>query len=116
MPDLLQAFIDELAAARALRIDPADFESGKRILALTAEQQLDVLMPLVDRQVAAINAGGTGEAIQLKALVSAILRRKLPFSAAQLEQLVDALSTIRRGGWWEVVGAESILRAIEGMA
>jgi len=116
VPDLLQAFIDELAAARALRIDPADFESGKRILALTAEQQLDVLMPLVDRQVAAINAGGTGEAIQLKALVSAILRRKLPFSAAQLEQLVDALSTIRRGGWWEVVGAESILRAIEGMA
>src|SRR5215467_1756216 len=73
-------------------------------------------MQLVNRQVASINAGGTGEAIQLKALVSGLLRRKLPFSGAQLEQLVESLSSIRRAGWWEVVGAESILRAVEGLA
>src|SRR5215831_20436955 len=73
-------------------------------------------MHLIHRQVAGINAGGTGEAIQLKSLVTAILRRKLPFTAAQLEQLIEVLSTIRRAGWWEVVGAESILRAVEGVA
>src|SRR4029079_16657516 len=50
----------------------------------------------------------------LKALVSALLRKKLPFRASQLEQLVESLSNIRRAGWWEVVGAESVLRAIEG--
>jgi hypothetical protein len=113
--ELLQAFVNEVANARSLRIDVADFESGRQILALSPEQQIVLLMQLVDRQVAAINAGGTGEAIQLKALVSAILRRKLPFSGAQLEQLIDSLSRIRRAGWWEVVGAESILRAVEGM-
>jgi uncharacterized protein DUF4132 len=116
MSDLLRAFVGEVMKGRSLRIEPADFESGKRILALPPEQQIVVLMQLVDRQVAAVNAGGTGEAIQLKALVAAILRRKLPFSIAQLEQLIDSLSKIRRAGWWEVVGAESILRASEAMA
>jgi hypothetical protein len=112
--DLLQAFADEVTQARTLRIDPADFESGKRILALAPEQHVVLLIQLISRQVAGINAGGTGEAIQMKPLVAALLRKKLPFSGAQLEQLVDALARIRRAGWWEVVGAESILRAVEG--
>jgi Domain of unknown function (DUF4132) len=114
--DLLQAFVDEVAQTRTLRIDPADFESGKRILALAPEQQIVLLIALVNRQVAGINTGATGEAIQLKALISALFRRKLPFSDAQLEQLVDSLSTVRRAGWWEVVGDESILRAVENRA
>jgi hypothetical protein len=113
--DLLHAFIDDIAKAGSLRIDPADFESGKRILALSGEQQIVVLLQLVNRQVTAINSGGTGEAIKLKALVGAIARRKLPLTAAQLEQLVDALSNIQRAGWWEAVSPESILRAVEGM-
>ena len=115
MSELLQTFVNEVANARSLKIDVADFESGRQIIALAPDQQIVLLIQLVDRQVTAINAGGTGEAIQLKALVSAILRRKLPFSGAQLEQLIDSLSRIRRAGWWEVVGAESILRAVEGM-
>jgi hypothetical protein len=115
VPDLLHAFVDEITKAATLRIDPADFESGKRILALASEQQVVLLIRLTDLQVAGINSGGTGQAIQLKALVGALLRRKLPFNAAQLEQLIDTLSRIRRAGWWEVVGAESILRAVEGM-
>jgi hypothetical protein len=114
VPDLLQAFVDELAGARSLRIDPAEFESGRQILTLSAEQQIVVLMQLVDRQVAAVNAGGTGQAIQMKALVGAILRRRLPFTREHLEQLVGSLSSIRRGGWWEVVGTDSILRVVEG--
>ncbi len=116
MSELLQAFVSEVANARSLKIDVADFDSGKQILALAPEQQIVLLTQLVDRQVGAINAGGTGEAIQLKALVTAILRKKLPFSGAQLEQLIDSLSRIRRAGWWEVVGAESILRAVDGIA
>ena len=115
MSDLLQAFVDEVTKAPTLRIDPADFESGKRIIALAPEQQIVVLIQLVNLQVAGINAGATGEAIQLKALVGALLRRKLPFSVAQLEQLIDSLSKVRRAGWWEVTGADSILRAVEGM-
>jgi hypothetical protein len=114
--DVLQAFVDEVTKARTLRIDPSDFESGKRILALASEQQILVLLQLVNLQVTGINAGGTGQAIQLKALVGALLRRKLPFSGAQLEQLIDSLSKIRRAGWWEVVGAESILRFVETVA
>jgi hypothetical protein len=114
--DLLQAFVDEVSKARSLKVDAAAFESGRRILALAPEQQILLLIELVNRQVAAINAGGTGESIQLKALVSTLLRRKLPFAGAQLDQLVDSLSNISRAGWWEVVGAESILRGIEGMA
>ena len=116
MSTLLDAFVDEVTKTRSLTIDVGDFESGRQILALVPEQQVLLLIDLVNRQVAGINAGGTGEAIQLKTLVSALLRRKLPFDGAQIEQLVEALSTIRRSGWWEVVGAESILRAIEGMA
>jgi hypothetical protein len=113
--DLLEAFVDEVSKTRSLRVDAAAFESGRRILGLAPEQQIVLLMQLINRQVAGINGGGTGEAIQLKSLVSAVLRRKLPFSAAQLEQLVESLSNIRRSGWWEVVGAESILRAVEGV-
>ncbi len=116
MSSLLEAFVDEVTKTRSLSVDVADFESGRRILALPPEQQVVLLVQLVDRQVGGINAGGTGEAIQLKTLVSTLLRRKLPFTAAELGQLVDSLSTIRRAGWWEVVGAESILRAVEGMA
>ena len=115
MSDLLQAFVTEVRHARSLRIDPADFETGKRILALTPEQQVVLLTELIDLQVAGINMGATGEAIQLKALVGALLRRKLPFSLAQIEHLIDALSNVRRAGWWEVLGAESILRAAESM-
>jgi hypothetical protein len=107
--------VDEVRKARTLRIEPADFESGQRILALAPEQQIVLLAELVNLQVAELNAGATGETIQLKALVGALLRRKLPFSAAQLEQLIDSLSKVRRTGWWEVLGAESILRAAEGM-
>jgi hypothetical protein len=113
--DLLQAFVDEVTKARTLAIDPADFESGKRILALAPEQQAVLLIELVNLQVVRINSRATGETLHLKALVGALLRRKLPFSGAQLEQLVDSLSTIRRAGWWEVVGAESIVRAVEGV-
>lgn len=115
MSDLLQAFVDDVTKARILWIDPADFESGRRILALPADQQVVLLIQLVTRQVAGINAGATGETIQLKPLVGALLRRKLPFSGVQLEQLIDSLSTVRRAGWWEVLGAESILRVVEGM-
>lgn len=114
--NLLEAFVDEVTKTRSLHVDVADLESGRRILALSPEQQVALLIQLVNRQVGGINAGGTGEAIQLKTLVSTLLRRKLPFTAAELEQLVDSLSTIRRAGWWEVVGAEAILRAVEGMA
>jgi hypothetical protein len=112
--DLLQAFVDDVTKARTLRIDPADFESGQRILALPADQQVGLLIQLVNRQIAGINTGAPGETIQLKALVGALLRRKLPFSGVQLEQLIESLSTVRRAGWWEVVGAESILRIVEG--
>jgi Domain of unknown function (DUF4132) len=114
--DLLEAFVDEVTKARSVRVDAADFASGRQVLALAPEQQIVLLIQLVGRQVASINAGGSGEAILLKSLVSGLLRRKLPFSVAQLEGLVVALSNVRRSGWWEVVGAESILRAIEDMA
>jgi Domain of unknown function (DUF4132) len=113
---LLQAFVDEVAKTRTLRIDPADFESGKQMLALAPEQQVVLLIEIVERQVASINSGATGETIQLKSLVGALFRRKLPFSGAQLEQLVDSLSKITRSGWWEVAGDESIVRAVETLA
>jgi Domain of unknown function (DUF4132) len=113
--DLLHAFVDEVTKARTLKIDPADFESGKRILALAPDQQTALLIQLVNLQVAGINTGATGETIQLKALVGALFRRKLPFSGGQLEELIDSLSKVRRAGWWEVVGAESIVRAVESM-
>ena len=115
LSNLLNAFVDEVTKTRSLTVDVAAFESGKRILALPHEQQVVLLIQLIDRQVAGINGGGSGEAIQLKALVNALLRKKLPFRPPDLEQLVDSLSHIRRAGWWEVVGAESVLRAIEGM-
>lgn len=116
MSSLLEAFVEEVGKTRSLRIDAAEFESGERILALAPEEQVALLVQLVDRQVAAINAGGSGEAIQLKGLVGALLRRKLPFSAAQLEHIVGSLANVRRHGWWETTGAESILRAVEGTA
>jgi Domain of unknown function (DUF4132) len=108
--------VDEVTKARTLKIDPADFESGKRIFALAPEPQVLLLIELINHQVSGINAGATGEAIQLQALVSALFRRKLPFSAAQLEQLIASLVQVRRSGWWEVLGAESILRAVESLA
>ena len=38
--DLLQSFVDEAAKTHAFKIDPADFESGRQILALAPEQRL----------------------------------------------------------------------------
>ena len=116
MTSLLDAFVEEVGKTRSLRIDAAEFASGQRILALAPEEQVALLVQLLDRQVAAINAGGSGEAIQLKGLVGALLRRKLPFSVAQLEHIVGSLANVRRHGWWETTGAESILRAVEGTA
>jgi hypothetical protein len=114
--DLLQTFVNEVTKVPSPKIDPTNFESGRQILALAPEQQIALLLRLVDRQATAINTGASGETIQLKPLLSALFRRKLPLSSPQLEELLDSLCKIQRAGWWEVVGVESILRAIEGMA
>src|SRR5262249_39179502 len=104
--------VDEATKARSFKIDPADFESGRQILALAPEQQIVLLIQAVDRQASAVSASAAYETFQLKPLIGAILRRKPAFSAAQLEQLVGSVAKVRNG-WYDALGTESILRAVE---
>ena len=44
---------------------------------------------------------------------SALLRKKLPFSDADLERLLRSIAEISRSGWWTAVSPAGILRALE---
>jgi hypothetical protein len=100
--DLLQAFVDEVTNARTLDNDPASFESGKRILALAPEQQIELLIQLVNRQVARITTGATSDTLPLRGLVGGLLRRKLPFTAllADDRRITDPLIVSQIRGRW----------------
>jgi hypothetical protein len=89
-------------------------ESGGQILELPTAEQIRVILAGVARQVPLINGHDTCGSSELTALLQALLRKKLPFSLADLEQLIRLITRIERQGWWSAVAPTSILRAVEG--
>lgn len=112
---LIEAFSEQVLRREAfvLRPDPADFEAGRAILELPRERQVEVVLDIVPRQVDLINGHNTTGSFELTALLSAILRKKLPFSADQLEFLIRSLAGVTRDGWWGSVSSASIVRLVE---
>jgi hypothetical protein len=96
---------------RGLKIQ--DHQAGKAIAALSAPEQVQVVLKAVERQVKRTRS--RGEALQevcyLKALADNLLRRKLPFQSEELAQLLGQVTTVD-GSWTGLLSVMSILRAV----
>jgi hypothetical protein len=112
---LFQAFSAEVGRGSPwrLHLDLAEFEAGRAILELPREHQVAVVRQSLAWQVERINGASVLSSYELEAILNALLRRKLPFTADDLEELVRTLSGIRRAGWWTTAGQAGILRAVE---
>lgn len=127
MPDTQspQAFVDGFLAefnSRAARL-PAFFPGAldvrqcpttETILGLPPAQLVPLVRAIVERQVKGINCHHGS--LELKSLLAAVLRKKLPFTANELESLVRTISQVEHAGWWEAVSPATILRLVEQQA
>jgi hypothetical protein len=90
---LVDTFLRQLRKARAswTGIKLQDYESGRAIAALTADEQVQVVLAAVSRKDPEFE-----ERLYLNALASGLLRHKLPF---HLEHLQRLLSQVTEDGW-----------------
>lgn len=113
----LNQFLDEVNRAdRALilfNFTPSALAAGRAILELPREAQVALVLDAVDLQVARINDEHSSGSLELSSLLSALLRKKLPFSEANLERLLRSIAQVSRSGWWTAVSPAGILRALE---
>src|SRR5258705_11903 len=91
--ELIDGFLNQVAdeygrdpLAFHFNFAAAQSAAGKAILALPREQQVQIVLHIVSRQVARIRDRHSCASSELSDLLSAILRKKLPFTAADLEQ------------------------------
>lgn len=95
------------------RFDASSIDAGRTILELPKEQQVEIAIEAAARQVECINGRDTTGTVELKALLTALLRKKLPFSNDELAHLIRSMGRIERSGWWESVAPAGILKAAE---
>src|SRR5439155_13529326 len=99
---LIDRFRNEVTSAWAagtstlFNFDARSVDAGRAILELPWEEQVPVVLEAVARQVPLINGQDTCGCSGLTALLQSLLRKKLPFTGDQLEQLVRALSCVGR--------------------
>ena len=120
IPALIDAFLTQVQAeyqrdrlAFHFNFDPTKTDTGRAILELPREQQIQVVFDVVTRQVARIKNRHSCASAELTAMLGAILRRKLPFSPGDLEALVRTTAEIDHAGWWSAVSPLGIVRAVE---
>jgi hypothetical protein len=117
--ELLDGYLKETGAGMLrdswgiFNFDVSNLAAYQAILDLPRKQQVLVLLEAIPRQVELINHPDTCGCDKLRALISKLLRYKLPFTDDQLERLVRAMSGIERQGWWTAVSPGNILRAVE---
>lgn len=88
-------------------------EIGRRVLALTRQEQIPVLLYALTVYQAAWIKRSTGS-LELIGLIEAMLRKELPFSNSDLCQLVDFVTQIGKLGPWFSVSP--VMRAVEKYA
>src|SRR5262245_53320522 len=115
---LLDNFLNEIHKGDApiflLRPDISALESGRAIMQLPKEQQVAVVLEGMTRQVQFIRARQFHhESMVLSALFSSLLRKNLPFTGDDLEQLIRSMAGVDHAGWWTVVAPAAVLRTVE---
>lgn len=116
---LVDAYLEQVNTAWATdrmaahNLEPTGLEAGRAMLELPREQQVAVIRHIVARQVELINGRHTCGSHELSSLLTALFRKKLPISIADLETLVRGITPIEKSGWWSAVSPGSILRAVE---
>jgi hypothetical protein len=113
--ELIDRFLAEVNAEARTHVSAiydtaSKFEAGRAILELPPEQQVSVVLAGVAWQVEHL---GSGYSPALGNLLSALLRKKLPFDVADLERLVRTIASVRRSGFWSVLAPGGIMRAVE---
>lgn len=108
---LAQVYAQAEQHTLALFDSASTFEAGRAILDLPREQQVPLVLEAVARQVHKLECGECCHAVG--SLLSAVLRKKLPFTAADLEQVVRTMARVRRSGFWTILASSGIMRAIE---
>jgi hypothetical protein len=93
------------------KFKPGKLRAGEALLALPREAQALVVLDVVPRQVELINGPNRGSDA-LKALLSGLLRKSLPFTLAQLETLVRTIAMVKHTGYWECVAPSGIMLAV----
>src|SRR5437868_5368296 len=84
----------------ALVHDAGENPAGRQLLELPREQQSEAARAALERQIPLINGRDTCGSDALTALLQGLLRKKLPFTLADLEHMVGLLAQIERQGWW----------------
>ena len=98
---LLDAYVSqtERRAEIGEAIEPQDYEAGRRLLELSREDQIDIVLAATSRIAEAISDESfwLQKVYQhystLRPLLSAILRRQLPFDEPRLIAVVEMLAT-----------------------
>jgi len=121
----LQRFLEEAAQQRPLiwKVDAANLAAGATILALPREEQVNVVLEALGCQVGNINelfqqrSVSSGElafvhTLAIKSLISALLRKRLPFTEENLIELTEYLGQANRIYSWQIA-LPGVLRAVE---
>src|SRR5262249_6267 len=112
---LVDAFVSEASKGHApwRGIKIQDYPAGKAIAALPAEQQVQIVLEAVQQQVK--GAQQRGDVFQrlfyLKGLADNLLRRRLPFQAEDLNQVLQLFSDLK-WAYGSFLSVPSILRAV----
>jgi hypothetical protein len=113
--ELVNNFVKQACQARApwtgLKIQ--DYEAGRAIAGLSAEEQIQVVLEAVNQQVRRTSMAYRGfeERFYLKAVADNLLRRKLPFQKENLRQTLELVSGVG-SSFAGFLSLGSILRAV----
>jgi hypothetical protein len=122
---LVDTFLEETGSRNQTHlVDLVEFDSGRSILGLTRDQQRDVVLEAIDRQTKNLleyhrqrwissPSRLWNHTVALKELISALLRKKLPFQLEHVCRFIDSISTINNYYSWQL-SLSGILRTVEG--
>src|SRR5262245_22007357 len=120
MRGLIDAFLQQVETeydrdhlAFNLHFHVSQVEAGRAILQLPREQQVEFVLVAVRKQVDDINDRETCASLELGKLLSDVLRKKLPFTGGQLQELLGVLARIDKAGWWSASAPAGVVKAVE---
>jgi hypothetical protein len=123
--EIVAEFLRELSGQpqQMFNIAPGSVPTGKAILELPRENQVDVLLEAISLQIDNINGkraiiSGTKGLVHsygLKALLSALLRRRLPFNEEQLVSVVKTITEANQYYSWQF-SLLGVLHAVDEFA
>jgi hypothetical protein len=88
-------------------------DAARTVLELPEALQVEAAIEVARRVVANTNARAYTGHLGLSNLLYALVRKKLPFTAEQLEELILTAAANRKSGYWSELALPSILGAVE---